>query len=232
MNKVLKTGLIWSGLGLAVSAVLLVYAYFNLPRTGEIPVHWNLSGEADRYLPFAGAMRVLVLAAIIGFGVNVLLVVLSKLEPRQDNLERSAKPFLTTWAGVNIFFVFILGLMVFSMTAEAGEFSPELTVRFVLAGVSILMAVLGNYMPKTRPNWMIGVRTRWTLSSNFTWERTHRLGGWLFMSTGLIGFLCALFAPAPFPMAAIVPLVLADAMFLLAYSYIVWRAAPDREPAG
>ena len=49
------------------------------------------------------------------------------------------------------------------------------------------------------------------------WERTHRLGGWLFVAVGLIGILCS-FIPALHPWGILVPII-AVSIFLYIYSY-------------
>lgn len=59
--------------------------------------------------------------------------------------------------------------------------------------VGILFMIIGNYMGKIKTNWFMGIRTPWTLSSEEAWNKTHRLGGKLFMLSGLLiaidGFL-------------------------------------------
>ncbi|MEM1390866.1 MAG: SdpI family protein, partial [Pseudomonadota bacterium] len=81
---------------------------------------------------------------------------------------------------------------------------------------------------KTRPNWFLGIRTPWTLSSNQAWEKTHRLGGRLFMAIGVIGLIAA-FVLDGLPLALIIPaLALSTAMICAVYSYFVWRNADDK----
>ena len=50
----------------------------------------------------------------------------------------------------------------------------------------LLLAVLGNYLPKTRYNYVMGVRTPWTLSDERVWDQTHRLAGPLMMAGGVV----------------------------------------------
>ena len=48
----------------------------------------------------------------------------------------------------------------------------------------MLFIVIGNYLPKVRPNYLVGIRTPWTLTSDLSWDRTHRIGGRLFVLEG------------------------------------------------
>lgn len=60
----------------------------------------------------------------------------------------------------------------------------------ISAAVSILMGtlfiLLGNYLPKLRQNYTIGIKLPWTLCSEENWCRTHRLGGKLFIIGGIL----------------------------------------------
>ena len=99
----------------------------------------------------------------------------------------------------------------------------------VQVALGALLVVIGSVMGKIRPNWFVGVRTPWTLTSKRSWLKTHRLGGWLFMIWGLIQIPVGLLLPG----ARIFTLVAALAVIatLLIYSYVVWRNDPDKLPA-
>ena len=74
---------------------------------------------------------------------------------------------------------------------------------WVPAIVGALFVVIGSVLGRVRPNWFVGVRTPWTLSSKVSWERTNRAGGGI----GTLG--------------------------LVVYSYRLWRDDPDKtSPAG
>jgi immunity protein, SdpI family len=102
----------------------------------------------------------------------------------------------------------------------------------ILPLVGVLFIVLGNFLGKIRPNWFVGIRTPWTLSSQLSWDKTHRLAGWLFVLMGILFF----------PVAAIqttwslITMLVIDAVcvaWLIVYSYLVYRNDPHRtSPAG
>ena len=67
--------------------------------------------------------------------------------------------------------------------------------RVVVPFVGVLLAVSGNYMPKVRRNYTVGIKVPWTLADDENWDRTHRfaapvwvIGGLLLMVLGLIGY--------------------------------------------
>lgn len=55
--------------------------------------------------------------------------------------------------------------------------------------------LIANVSPRLQPNWFIGFRTPWTLSSKESWVRTHRLGGQLGVPTGLLIIVLAWILP-------------------------------------
>jgi len=97
-----------------------------------------------------------------------------------------------------------------------------INVSFVInLAISILFIFIGNYLGKLQRNFWAGIRTPWTLSSDIVWERTHRLGGWLFVCAGVLGIITAFI---PFlRIWGIVGLTLLVSAILIVYSYIVYR---------
>src|SRR5438477_13205836 len=104
---------------------------------------------------------------------------------------------------------------------------PIPVARLMPAVVGVLMILIGNALPRARPNWWFGIRTPWTMSNDRVWERTHRVGGYLLVVTGvLIAFAALLpFAVAP---AVIVVALGALAAASLVYSYVAWRQETSR----
>ncbi|GAC1507070.1 MAG: SdpI family protein [Chloroflexota bacterium] len=74
---------------------------------------------------------------------------------------------------------------------------------------AVLMIALGNVLPKLPRNGLIGIRTPWTLADPVVWERTHRVGGYLVTTAGLVSLasLPAGKRAARVPMAATVSAV-------------------------
>lgn len=57
--------------------------------------------------------------------------------------------------------------------------------------MGVVMIVIGNYLPKTRRNYTIGIRIPWTLENDENWRKTHRLAGKIWVLGGLLLFLNA-----------------------------------------
>jgi uncharacterized membrane protein len=122
------------------------------------------------------------------------------------------------------------GLYVTVVAAALGRRVDVTMVVCLLAGA--LLMVTGNLMGKIRPNWFIGVRTPWTLSSRMSWNKTHRLAGWLFMAMGL-AVAGAGVAQTAWMLGVTLGVFAACLVWMAVYSYLVYRRDPERvSPAG
>jgi hypothetical protein len=71
---------------------------------------------------------------------------------------------------------------------------PAWVLRGSLAAVGLAMMVLGNIAPRTRPNWIAGLRTKAAMRDPDVWRTTHRRFGALLMLTGLAVVATAMLA--------------------------------------
>ncbi len=90
-----------------------------------------------------------------------------------------------------------------------------------------LFVVLGSVVGRIRPNWFVGIRTPWTLSSELSWTKTHRLGGRLFVLMG-IALLASGFVGSAWGLLFDLAVVTGCVLWLFVYSYLVWRADPEK----
>ena len=67
---------------------------------------------------------------------------------------------------------------------ELGYETFDRTIAFATMGV--LFIVIGNYLPKCRQNYTIGIKIPWTLHDEENWNHTHRMAGYLWILGGLL----------------------------------------------
>jgi uncharacterized membrane protein len=101
----------------------------------------------------------------------------------------------------------------------------------VVPGIAGLFILLGNYLGKSRSNWFAGVRTPWTLSSDYSWEKTHRWAGRLFVVTGIVSLAAWLLTDERTTMIVMVAAIAATSLISVVLSYIYWKNDPDRAQA-
>ena len=208
---------------IAIQIIVGVYGLVVLPDT--VPIHWGANGQPNGYGP---KWIDTLLFPLISIGVYILVRVLIAAGPRLGGRESTA-------ANLKVVKIILVGVMLFMLIIQLSTialglgFGFDITMIVTLA-LSVLFIFLGNYMGKLRRNFWAGIRTPWTLTNAVVWERTHRLGGWLFVAVGLIGIPCS-FIPALRLWGLIVPLI-AVCVFLYIYSYVCYRQQPheEREP--
>jgi uncharacterized membrane protein len=203
----------WFGVGVAgLAAAVSVWAYPRLPET--VVTHWNLRGVADGYSSrvWAVALMPIVMLAMTG-----LFSVLPKMDPRRENY---AKFLDSYWLIANAILVFI-GVAHVLILANGLGYTVQVD-RLLPLGVGLLFAFLGNYLTRIEPNWFIGIRTPWTLSSDAVWRKTHRTGGWLFVIGGIV-----IAAGAFAPRGAFVPLFVCTMVVVVlipvVQSFVLWK---------
>jgi len=105
-------------------------------------------------------------------------------------------------------------------TAAMGvELSMELLMP-VLMGV--LFIIVGNYLPKCKQNYTIGIKIPWTLDSEENWNQTHRMAGRLWVIGGIL-MIFAVFLPNKFMVAAMVVVLLVMVTVPMIYSYRLYK---------
>ena len=187
----------------------------------RIPVHWNINGEVDRY---GGRFEGLLLMPLVALGMYVLMLVLPRIDPGRANYARFRGAYNAIRITLLVLFaVFDVGIQVWVWTGHA-----DIALIAPLA-MGIVSIVLGAVLGKIRPNWFVGIRTPWTLSSKVSWVRTHRAGGWLFIVVGLATIATTFISPR-LAFWVLIGGLLGGTVALFIYSYVLWRQDPDKIP--
>ena len=98
--------------------------------------------------------------------IAITLSLAPMFEPFRENLVRSRKAYLATWVALVVLFVLLQAGFVASAIGVIEERGDH--TRWILGAVSAVLVVVGNYLPKTRQNFLMGIRTPWTLTSATT----------------------------------------------------------------
>ncbi len=216
-NRAFAFGLLVFVLMAAVS----LYGWLNTGPGAELPVHWNASGEVDRY---GSRFEAFGLMPAIWLFLVVVFALLPAMEPRRRHLAQSRTPYLMAMLATGLTMLVVHGMVSAAALGVAVDIA-----RVIPPVIGLLLMVVGNYMGKTRSNFFIGVRTPWTLSSELSWRKTHRWAGRVFV---LVGLMMLFGAVLPWPQVVImasVGLLLLSTVGLVIYSYVVWRTDPARE---
>ena len=207
---------------LVIAAMFAVGALVWPVVPDQIPLHWNLFGRVDRY---GGKLEGLFLLPAITLVIAVGLRLLPRVDPNGARYAQFVGAFAVMRLAVAVALAGIYGAIVLS--ALGVEVNTGL-LSGVLVGA--LLVVTGAVMDQLQPNWFIGIRTPWTLSSEESWRATHRAGKWVFIAMGLAFVLAGLIQTA-WALAVATALTVIGVLGLVVYSYRVWSKSARRAGA-
>jgi len=159
-----------------IAVVSSFYFFNNFPE--QVPIHWDISGEADNWS--SPALAAFLFPAII-IAMYFLLSFIPYLDPKK---ERYAQ-FQRVYHLIKFFLILLFVAIYFLSSLAALGYGIKIDVWMPFF-IGLLFIVLGNYLSKIKSNWFIGIRTPWTLSSEEVWNKTHRFGGKAFIVAGII----------------------------------------------
>lgn len=194
--------------GLLLSAVLV---YPSLPE--QVPGHWNIHGQVDAwYSRSFGAF----FAPLLSIAIYLLMLFVPVLDPRRDNYQRFSGAYTFLRWSLVIFFMLIYAATI--LVALGYQVNVALMVK---AMVAVLFIIIGNYMGQFRHNYFVGIKTPWTLANEEVWQRTHRMGGRLWVAGG---FICLAMAPFQASWSAYVffAAILLMTIVPIVHSYIIF----------
>jgi uncharacterized membrane protein len=203
---------------IAAAFAFTAAVYDRLPE--RIPTHWNWKGEVDGWMPRTWGVFVIPLITTIIWGVFLVL-------PRISPKEFPITPFIAAYEWMSV------GLVAFMVYMNAlvllvGLGYPVPMTPAVLAGMGGLFILIGGVLGKTTRNCFVGIRTAWTFANDEVWERTHRLGGKVFMAAGAATIVAGLL---PNGMWLILVALAAAVLIPVVYSYYLYRNLGLNEPA-
>lgn len=206
IKKNLKTLIITSVIILLpILAGLLLWNQLPDP----MPSHWNASGEVDDWSskPFAILGLPLILLA-----AQWLCVLGTAADPKKNNHPQKIL-HLVLWI-IPVLSV-VLHTVVY-LTALGYGVRMEVVMP-VLIGV--VFTIIGNYLPKCKQNYTIGIKIPWTLNNEENWNKTHRFAGWLWTFCGIAIMFTGFFGG----FWVFLPITLLMVLVPVLYSYLLHR---------
>ncbi len=170
---------------LATSLLVLLPTLYGIAMWDTLPevlpTHWGIDGSPDRWSTKSSPVFFLPLFFL---GLHLLCAWLTGRKAFQavgnGFIQRSVLfvcPFVSLFSSFSSFGV---------LADPAGEVGVML---IPMMGVTFL--ILGNNLPKCRQNYFAGIRIPWVYTSEENWNRTHRLGGKVWVICGILLLLDA-----------------------------------------
>lgn len=192
-----------------ISLLPIVYGgllWQYLPQ--QLPIHFGIDGQPDQYAPK--------LIAVIGLPVLIIAVNYVIIRSMKNKGIDNQK----------VFTVLIWSLPLLLNVVQIVTFMHALNYHInigsvILPVIGLLFIVLGNYLPKTTPNYMVGIRLPETLHNSENWQKTNRLGGFTMVFAGFILLITGIIGN----MIAVIGLIVAMVITILVPAvYASWLA--------
>lgn len=186
-----------------------VILWNKLPDT--IPVHFGPDGTPDG---FGGrGMAVFVIPSVL-LAMHWLCMLATSADPKRKNID--GKPLgLVLWI-CPLISLLTSGVMYTTALGYAINVTMVMGLFF-----GCLFVVIGNYLPKCRQSYTLGIKLPWTLNDEDNWNRTHRFAGRLWIVGGLVMIVAAFFGEVL--AYAMVAIILVMVLIPTVYSYRLYK---------
>lgn len=206
IKKNLKT-IILTSLITLLPILIGIILWDRLPES--LPTHWDFSGNIDGW---SSKTFVVFALPFILLAMHLFVIISTLADPKRQN--HPGKMLHIVYWLVPVMSVVLTAVTYYT---GMGKDIPMETIAPTITG--ILFIALGNYMPKCRQNYTIGVKLPWTLNSEENWNKTHRLAGWVFVFGGTVITVLGFFG-LTWPLLAVMPILV---IVPSVYSYILYR---------
>ena len=204
---------------LMIAPILMILAvYSKLPA--EVPMHWNIQGEIDRY----GSKNELFLLAGLNIFLGAFMSVIAKIDPKQKNYEK----FRETYDWIMICTLGFMTAIIAVILVETMQPGTMDISKAICIMVGALFIVLGSMMAKIKQNFFTGIKTPWTLSSEAVWDKTQKLGGKCLVLGGILIMGSALLSSGEAAVFMIILVAVLVTVAPLVMSYIWYKKEMEK----
>lgn len=158
-------------------ALVNLLFYKKMPET--LPTHWGFNNKIDGY---SSKFTSLITTPLLLILLNIFSCFMLDNDPKNKDKNN----FVITIGKATIPLVMLITFVI-SVFYGLGKKINVMVIISIFVG--FLLILIGNYLPKTKRNYTVGIKLPWTLNSDENWNKTHRLAGYFFILGGIIFLL-------------------------------------------
>ena len=211
IKKHMKTIIITSIITL-IPMIVGIILWDKLPA--EVPTHFGFNNEPDGYSSKAFAVFGLPLLML---AMHIVCMLATKIDPKMNGI--NDKVFTLV-----LYIIPAVSLLICAMIYPVALGKEMRIGLFAMLFMGLLFTVTGNYLPKCKPSYTVGIKLPWTLDDSENWTKTHALAGKLWVAGGLIIITTAFFENPLIFFAVVLVMVLAPTV----YSYLLFKNKKDK----
>lgn len=205
-----KFNIIISSVVVLLPILFGVILWDKLPESMEI--HWGADGAADG---FGGKFFAVFCLPLIILILHFLCIFLTFLDKKQKVQNKKALNIIF-WI---LPFVSLLSSIIVYSVALGREISFEILLPLLFA---MMFIFLGNYLPKIKQNRTLGIKLFWTINNEENWNKTHRLGGKVWVIGGVC-ILLSCFLPSKVMIMFFILITILMILIPMVYSYSIYK---------
>lgn len=158
-------------------ALVNLLFYKKMPET--LPIHWGFNNKIDGY---SSKFTTLITTPLLLIFLNIFSCFMLDNDPKNKDKNN----FVITIGKATIPLVMLITFVI-SVFYGLGKKINVMVIISIFVG--FLLILIGNYLPKTKRNYTVGIKLPWTLNSDENWNKTHRLAGYFFILGGIFFLL-------------------------------------------
>ncbi|MDU5252538.1 SdpI family protein [Anaerococcus vaginalis] len=158
-------------------ALVNLLFYKKMPET--LPTHWGFNNKIDGY---SNKFTTLITTPLLLIFLNIFSCFMLDNDPKNKDKNN----FVITIGKATIPLVMLITFVI-SVFYGLGKKINVMVIISIFVG--FLLILIGNYLPKTKRNYTVGIKLPWTLNSDENWNKTHRLAGYFFILGGIFFLL-------------------------------------------
>ena len=207
-------------IGLVLLSFVLVGISFSF-LSDIIPIHLGVDGKPDQY----GSKYFVLLFPLIMTLASISILLVNKYGKVSDNYKENLLKTCLKVDGI-LFGVEVVFIIYASLYNENSVFDVS---KVILPLIGLSLVFIGNYMPKIMKNKTLGVKTYWSMYNDVTWQKTHRLAGFVFVISGVLVILLSLFFKKNINFIILMVVLLIALIITTAASYIYYKEEKSKE---
>ena len=199
--------LIITSLVILIPILIGIVLWDKLPD--QLPIHWDINGAVDSY---ANKMQAVFAMPLVLVAFQWICVLGTSLDPKKQNINDKMVT-LVLWI------IPIISLLCNSMvyaTALGNKVNVEIIMPLFMGA---LFVVIGNYLPKCKQSYTVGIKIPWTLNDEENWNKTHRMAGFLWVIGGILIMATAFLGAFWLFFIVLIPMVIVP----FVYSYLLYK---------
>lgn len=167
---------------------------------GDVPTHFGPTGEPDdwgsKYTLLILPASVLLIWILADRNINVFTKNLKEIDEdkAESHIRTNQKAVHTTITALALVMMLLNFVIIYLTFSHLPSYNLPVidTFKIIAVLIGLMLIFMGNIMPKTRTNSLVGLRCKWTMYNDNTWRKSNFFAGVCSMISGALAVVAGL----------------------------------------